>query len=149
MLFLANLYAEAGHKVLALSDRTDLLEYCHKETEEFSLMITGKITENRQEIMDLIADPNSGAQVLWGTQSIFSEGVSIDPLSAAILGTPINNEPLLEQICGRVQRKHKDKLPPVIIDIGLSGNTGKRHRNNRKRFYINKGWSVKFMGNLP
>jgi superfamily II DNA or RNA helicase len=150
VIALANSYAELGHKVLVLSDRTEFLEHGHLETDEWSLMITGKITgsDNRQQIMDTIADVESGAQILWGTQSIFSEGVSINELSVVILAAPINNEPLLEQICGRVMRMAEGKLQPVIVDVGLSGSTGKRHRNNRKRFYINKGWIIKALGQI-
>ena len=148
ILKLADAYAEAGHKVLVLCDRTDLLEWGHIQTESYSLMVTGKIndTAERRQILEAMEAADSGASILWGTQSIFSEGVSVSALSCVILGTPINNAPLLEQICGRVMRQGKDKLPPIIVDMGLDGNTGKRHRNSRKKFYIEKGWDIKFQG---
>ena len=38
--------------------------------------------------------------ILFGTQSIFSEGISLDVLSCLVLATPINNEPLLTQLIG-------------------------------------------------
>ena len=41
---------------------------------------------------------DNSKDVLFGTQSIFSEGISIDNLSCLILGTPINNEPLLNSV---------------------------------------------------
>lgn len=150
LLELINNYAEAGHIVLVLCDRTEMLEYLHEQTKDFSLIITGKITgaELRQSIMDAIADPDTCATVLYATQSIFSEGVSLNELSCVILGTPINNEPLLVQISGRVMRQAPDKLDPVIVDMGLTGNTGKRHRNSRRKTYIEKGWKIKNMGSI-
>ena len=46
--------------------------------------------------------------ILFGTQSIFSEGISLNDLSCLVLGTPINNEPLLTQLIGRVIERKKE-----------------------------------------
>ena len=78
--------------------------------------------------------------VLYGTQSIFSEGISVDTLSCLILGTPVNNEPLLNTIIGRVIRKKEGKINPVIIDIHLKGNTAKKQAANRAGYYIKQGY---------
>jgi superfamily II DNA or RNA helicase len=139
-------YVSLGHKVLVLSDRTALLETLHLEMPEDSLIITGKISksEDRQRIMKTVSDHERGL-ALFATQSIFSEGVSLNELSCVILGAPINNDPLLEQICGRVMRNAEGKLEPVIVDIGFSGGTGIKHRNNRTAVYINKGWKLRNM----
>ena len=139
---LAKSYAGEGHSVLVVCDRTELLEYGHMETKEASLIITGKVTGGsiRQDIMDCIS--RREARILWATQSIFSEGVSLNELSCVILATPINNEPLLKQIIGRIQRQAEGKLEPVVVDIGLQGNTGRRHRTSRKGTYISEGWNM-------
>ena len=147
LLTLCNVYADAGHIVLFLCDRTELLEYLHEETKERSLIITGKIVgEDRDKIMTAMEDRK--ASILFATQSIFSEGVSINELSCVILAAPINNLPLHTQICGRILRLAEGKLNPVIVDIGLEGNTGKRHRNTRNGLYISRGWSMKRMGKI-
>ncbi len=147
VLKLCNLYADAGHSVLALCDRTEMLEFLHEETKERSLLINGSVVgEDRNKIMEVVA--NKQASILFATQSIFSEGVSLNELSAVILIAPINNRPLHTQICGRIIRKCEDKLDPVIVDIGLDGNTGKRHRNTRNSLYIDKGWKMKAMGQI-
>jgi len=140
---LAKLYAEAGHKVLVLADRTEFLEYCHLESPDNSVIMTGKQSsaEERKLIMQAIKDDH--ADILYGTQSIWSEGVSLNELSTVILATPIKNDPLLEQIIGRVMRKAEGKLDPVVIDIGLKGNTGKRQRMARTKFYVKMGWKIK------
>lgn len=143
LLLLLVSYIEQGHKVLVVCDRTAPLEWLHEQLPNDSLIITGKITgvEKRQAIMDAVTNSKKGIGLL-ATQSIFSEGVSLNALSAVLLATPVNNEPLLIQICGRVMRHEEGKLNPVIIDIGFEGNTGKRHRNNRKAVYIMKGWPI-------
>jgi len=145
VLALVNLYADAGHTVLALCDRTELLSYLHEETSDRSLIINGAVKgEDRDNVMDAVAARE--ASILFATQSIFSEGVSLNELSAVILITPINNLPLHTQICGRILRPCEDKLDPVIVDIGLLGNTGKRHRNTRNGLYVSRGWKIKNMG---
>jgi len=147
VLTLSDTYVFAGHKVLALGTMTDFLENLHMKTKEYSVLVTGAI-KDRQAIFDEMNDLDSEARCMWGTQSIFSEGVSINALSCVILSAPLNNDPLLEQIIGRIMRELPGKFSPVVIDIGLSGNTGKRQVNARKRFYINQGWKVKEMGDI-
>jgi superfamily II DNA or RNA helicase len=80
--------------------------------------------------------------ILYGTQSIFSEGVSLDCLSCLVLGTPVNNEPLLTQLIGRIIRIQKDKLQPVVVDINLQGKTARRQANNRRGYYMKQGYEV-------
>lgn len=147
ILNLANLYMDAGHKILVLFDRTFILEELHKLTEDRTLLITGSIGD-RDKILDEIGKKDSIAKGLWGTQSIFSEGFSVSELSCVILATPISNDPLLEQIIGRIQRQAEGKKTPIVVDIGLGGSTGNRQKNTRKRFYINKGWEIKSMGSI-
>jgi len=147
VLKLCNLYADAGHTVLALCDRTEFLDYLHEETKDISLIINGSVKgEERDQVMG--AMERREAKILFATQSIFSEGVSLNELSVVILITPINNLPLHTQICGRIIRKCENKLDPVVVDIGLAGNTGKRHRNTRNGLYINRGWEIKNMGDI-
>lgn len=143
---LAEMYSKLGHKVLVISSRTCILENGHMATKDKSMIVTGEVKgmEVRQKIFDAMAN-SPEAEILWGSQSIFSEGVSINELSCVILATPINNDPLLEQIAGRVMRMADGKLDPVIVDIGLGGNTGRSHSNARKRFYIDRGWAIKAM----
>lgn len=141
VLALAKGYSKLGHKVLVVSDRVEFLEYLHSNIET-SLIITGDVkgTEEREKIIKAITDGK--ANVLCATQSIFSEGVSVNALSCIILATPINNDPLVEQLGGRIMRKEDGKLQPVIVDIQLEGNTARRHRYTRKGVYIRNGWTM-------
>lgn len=139
---LAAAYAAKGHKVLVVSDRVHFLKYCAELTGEKAVCVTGEVAhEDRQKYIDeiLYGDKN----VLYGTQAIFSEGISVNSLSCLILGTPINNEPLLTQLIGRVIRKQEGKRDPVIIDIHLKGKTAQRQASNRMGYYMKQGYQIR------
>ena len=53
--------------------------------------------EERDEAMEEV---RTNKNILFGTQSIFSEGISLNELSCLVLGTPVNNEPLLTDAAG-------------------------------------------------
>ena len=80
--------------------------------------------------------------ILFGTQSIFSEGISLDCLSCLILGTPVNNEPLLTQLIGRVIRMYDGKPQPKIVDINLHGRTARKQASARRGYYMRQGYDV-------
>ena len=139
---LASAYAARGHKVLVVSDRVGFLKACAELTGEKSVCVTGEVAqEDREGLLDgiLYGDKN----VLYGTQAIFSEGISVNSLSCLILGTPINNEPLLTQLIGRVIRKQEGKRDPVVIDIHLKGKTAQRQASNRMGYYMKQGYKIK------
>ncbi len=141
---LAAAYAARGHKVLVVSDRVSFLKACAELTGEKAICVTGDVPhEEREELVDKILYGNSN--ILYGTQAIFSEGISVDTLSCLILGTPVNNEPLLTQLVGRVIRKKEGKIDPVIIDIHLKGNTARKQASNRVGFYMKQGWNMKYL----
>ena len=135
-------YAQRGHKVLVVSDRVAFLKRCAELTGDKAICVTGEIPqEEREELINELRFGNKN--VLYGTQAIFSEGISINELSCLILGTPINNEPLLTQLIGRIIRKEEDKLTPVIIDIHLKGDTARRQASNRVGYYMKQGYEIK------
>ena len=137
-------YAAKGHKVLVVSDRVSFLKYCAELTGDKAVCVTGEVAlEDRESLIEEILTGNKN--VLYGTQAIFSEGISVDTLSCLILATPVNNEPLLTQLCGRVIRKKEGKISPVIIDIHLKGNTARKQASNRAGFYIKQGWDMKYL----
>lgn len=139
---LAAAYAARGHKVLVVSDRVHFLKSCAELTGEKAVCVTGEVGhEQREELVSeiLYGDKN----VLYGTQAIFSEGISVNSLSCLILGTPINNEPLLTQLIGRVIRKQEGKRSPVVIDIHLKGKTAQRQASNRMGYYMKQGYNIR------
>jgi superfamily II DNA or RNA helicase len=141
---LAAAYAARGHKVLVVSDRVSFLKACAELTGDKAVCVTGDVShEDRETLVEeiLTGDKN----VLYGTQAIFSEGISVDTLSCLILATPVNNEPLLTQLIGRVIRLKEGKISPVIVDIHLKGNTARKQATNRVGFYMKQGWDMKYL----
>ena len=139
---LAAAYAAKGHRVLVVSDRVHFMKACAELAGENATCITGELShEEREERMSLVKQGKKN--ILFGTQAIFSEGISLNSLSCLILGTPINNEPLLTQLIGRVIRKEDNKRDPVIIDIHLKGNTAKRQASTRMGHYMKQGYQIK------
>ena len=139
---LASAYAARGHKVLVVSDRVHFLKSCAELTGETSVCVTGEVGhEDREKLVDEILYGKKN--ILYGTQAIFSEGISVNTLSCLILATPINNEPLLTQLIGRVIRKLEGKCSPVVVDIHLKGNTATKQASNRMGYYIKQGYSIK------
>ena len=138
---LAAFYAAKGHKVLVVSDRVHFLRSCAELAGENAICVTGEVPHEQRET--LINEINYGnKQILFGTQAIFSEGISVNSLSVLILGTPINNEPLLTQLVGRVIREQEGKQTPVIVDIHLKGNTARKQASNRMGYYMKQGWKI-------
>ena len=142
---LATQYAERGHKVLVVADRVEFLENVTKHCgEDVAVCVTGKGVklEDRRNIERQLYDEKS---ILCGTTSIYKEGVSINCLSCVILATPINNDPLLEQIIGRIQRIEDEKLVPVVLDIQLKGKTATRQASQRIAHYMRKGYAITYL----
>ncbi len=137
---IASKYAAQGHNVLVVSDRVAFLKSCSRLVGDNATFITGEMDfTERETTMNQIGKSHN---VLFGTQSIFSEGISLNQLSCLVLATPINNEPLLTQLIGRVIREREGKRQPVIVDIHLKGKTASRQANNRLGYYVKEGYKV-------
>lgn len=130
-----------GHKVLILADRVEFLERVKFYLGETCLLVTGATSqEDRASAKTKIN--NGTADAIAGMRSIFSEGVSINALSSVILATPIASEPNLEQIVGRVMRKHEGKYTAEVLDLQYSGISDKKQNQIRLGFYMKQGWEV-------
>ena len=136
----ASAYAAKGHKVLVVSDRVDFLKTCARLTGDNAICVTGAVPHDERP--DMIKEIFEDKNILYGTQSIFSEGISLDILSCLILGTPVNNEPLLTQLIGRIIRNYEGKNQPTVVDVHLIGNTAKRQANARLGYYLKQGYEV-------
>jgi len=139
---IASAYAANGHNVLVVSDRVAFLKNCAELVGDNAICITGDVGhEDRETLLEEVG--KNGKNILFGTQSIFCEGISKNELSCIILATPINNEPLLTQLVGRVIRELKGKKQPIVVDINLKGNTARRQNQERLGFYMKMGWEIK------
>jgi superfamily II DNA or RNA helicase len=141
VLRLSDRYRDQGHKLLIVADRVEFLKEC-AEGRPWAVAITGDMQEGREEALAKIGN---GYDELYGTTSIFKEGISQDILSALILGSPTNNEPMLEQLIGRIQRIVPGKLPPRVIDIKLDGWTAHNQFQTRLGHYMRKGYKINYL----
>ena len=133
-------YAAQGHKVLVVSDRVAFLKACARLCGDKAVSITGDMEfADREKTMEQIKGDKN---ILFGTQSIFSEGISLNDLSCLVLGTPVNNEPLLTQLIGRVIRDKEGKKQPIVVDIHLKGKTAARQANARLGYYMKQDYEV-------
>jgi len=142
---LAEIAAEKGHKVLVVSDRTEFLEKCHAKQKDYSVLVHGGIKQEERDIRhkEITEEKN----ILYGALSMYKEGISINCLSCLILAAPTNNEPMLEQLIGRVLRVQENKVSPLVIDLVLKGSTGKKQSMNRARHYSDKRYKVNIVDN--
>jgi superfamily II DNA or RNA helicase len=130
-----------GHYVLIVADRVEFLTNVKELIGEKCMLVTGGTSAEERESISKRIDSGE-ISCIAGSRQIFSEGISINRLSCVILASPISNEVLLEQIIGRIMRKHTNKLDPVVLDINFSGYADKKQNNLRLKFYLNKGWDV-------
>lgn len=132
---------DAGHQVLIIADRVEFLKNVKDYIGETCVLVTGSTTyEERQQAKQQLLDREKMS--IAGSRQIFAEGISINSLSCVILAIPMNNDSLLEQIIGRVQRQYPGKLNPLVIDMQFVGNESKKQNSNRLGFYVKQGWQV-------
>lgn len=136
--------ANKGYKVLVVASRVEFLRWATDNTPR-SDSITGgiKSIEERTAILNKIS--TNEIDILYGTMSIFSEGISQNDLSCIILATPINNESLLTQLIGRIVREVEGKKQPLVIDIALKGPSTKSQSNARLSHYLKAGYVVNIL----
>jgi superfamily II DNA or RNA helicase len=134
-------YTNLGHKTLIVADRVEFLTTM-AESRPRAVVVTGQVQDGREELIASIGPINNE---LWGGISIFKEGISQDILSCLVLATPVNNEPMLEQLIGRIQRIVDGKKNPIVVDIKMSGWTGHKQFQARLGHYMRMGYEVKYL----
>ena len=140
---IASAYATRGHKVLVVSDRVSLLKTCARLSGDSAVCITGELDQDERE--NLLESVKTSKSILYGTQAIFSEGISLNALSCLVLATPINNDPLLTQLIGRIVRKQEGKKQPIVVDIHLRGKTAAKQAKARYGFYMKQGYEIRIL----
>ena len=141
---LATNAAAKGYKVLVVASRVEFLRWAAENTPRSDCITGGiKSIEERTAILNKVATDE--IDILYGTMSIFSEGISQNNLSCIILATPINNESLLTQLIGRIVREVEGKKQPLIIDINLKGPSTKSQSNARLSHYLKAGYQVQIL----
>lgn len=137
IVHLSSELAEYGHKVLTVADRVDFLTSCAELLPNAELIVGS--TENRN---DILAKLQYDTDIIFGTTSIFKEGISENILGGLVIGVPISNVYLLKQLVGRVLRLYPGKEKPVIIDPTFNCSTGKSQAQIRFNYYKGAGYDI-------
>lgn len=138
---LAQMKMDIGHKVLIIADRVEFLIRVKELIGEQCVCITGGTTnEERNALKEQVESGEKTA--IAGSRQIFSEGISVNPLSCVILAAPISNDSLLEQIIGRIMRMCEGKMQPLVVDLNFAGPSDRVQNKNRLAFYLRKGWDI-------
>lgn len=138
---IAEMQANKGHKVLVVADRTEFLKSVQERLGDRCILVIGE-TDFESRNTAKAAIENEEADILAGARSIFSEGISINPLSCLILANPYSSEILLEQLIGRIQRLYPNKKQPVVIDMNMRNS---KQNGTRIAFYMDQEWVVEFI----
>lgn len=139
----------SGHIPLITSDRVEFSKILAEVLEE----VTGKrwalITSDEKNRSGVLEKVQQGFyQGVVSTTSIFSEGLSLSILSCLILTSSSDNQSLVAQLMGRVQRLMDGKRTPIVIDLALSGGTGYRHQEARAKLYRHKKFPLKYFDSI-
>lgn len=137
-------YADMGHKILFVGDRIAGLEAIKRELGSRASLYHSSLTTAEKDAA-FAAMRTGKTDILIGSIKIFMEGISENYLSCLILGASVSGPPL-DQLIGRVIRKHPDKIEPVIVDILLAGRTMKRHQDDRCGTYEKAEYEVNYYG---
>ena len=138
---LAETQINKGHSVLVIASRLEFLQQVKEYLGETCVLVTGATsTEERKSIAEQIDSGEKGC--IAGSRQIFSEGISINRLSAVILAEPMRFEGTLEQIIGRIMRNHDAKGVPEVFDINFSDHASRAQNEARLAFYLGKGWRI-------
>lgn len=132
---------QEGHQVLVIADRVEFLQKVSEYVGETCVLVTGDTSyEDRKAAKEQLL---SGAKsAIAGSRQIFAEGISINSLSCVVLAVPMSNDALLEQIIGRIQRLHDNKLTPLVLDMQFQGYADKKQNTDRLGFYMRSGWVI-------
>jgi PP-loop superfamily ATP-utilizing enzyme len=132
-------------EVRRIAEEQGLATAKRKDSQNPAAAITGAIKnmQDRQDILDSVATGDK--HIIYGTCSIFAEGISQNDLSCIILATPINNDPMLTQLIGRIVRLKEGKRQPLIIDINLKGSQTANQARHRYSHYLRKGYKIRVL----
>lgn len=136
--------ASKGYKVLVVASRVEFLTWAAQQVPK-AASITGAVKDIKERTAILNKIGTGELDVIFGTMSIFSEGISQNDLSCLILATPTNNEPMLTQLIGRIIRESPGKKQPLILDISLKGSTVKGQSAMRLGHYLKSGYQVRVL----
>lgn len=127
--------AHEGRHVIVMSDRIEQLQALDAliaDTVESRGFYIGKSTAREREEAE-------HKRVLLTTYSMSREALDIPRLDTLVMASPVGN---VEQVIGRILRKHPEKKTPLVIDIVDSFSVFECMRWKRRQYYASQAYEV-------
>jgi len=105
-------YINEGRKIIIMSDRVDQLKLLNAMIDE-----SGTVASKSFYIGTTSAKERESAEkkdILLTTYSMSREALDIPALDTLVMATPVGD---IEQVVGRILRKHPDKKTPLVLDV--------------------------------
>ncbi len=125
---------DAGRKILCLSHSKDML-FSLSSRFQGSACVTGD-TPNERRISDVVE-----SRIAFAIDDLGTECLSDSALDALFILTPLSSPNDLQQMIGRVQRTHPNKMPPMVMifdDINIGRFRGMIYQLKQHL----KGWKI-------
>lgn len=129
---------EPKRQILILSDRIKHLEYLKEEVDKMKICTTGYYIGKMKE--DQLKE-SSTKDIILGTYPMASEGLDIPSLNTLILSTSRSK---ITQSVGRILRKERSDINPLVIDIIDMLSVFKGQGYKRRSFYKQKKYKTEF-----
>lgn len=136
---IANKKIKNGRCPIILAPRVEFLKTLSKLIPNSALIIGGVADQERDKILSQLGE---SIDCILST-TIFDEGVSAHRADTLFSTEPHNNIPRLIQRIGRIEREHKDKQWPLVIEFWLKGPIVRRQQANRYGWYRATNHEVK------
>jgi superfamily II DNA or RNA helicase len=127
-----------NRKILILSDRIKHLELLKDNLDKMNICTTGYYIGKMKEKQ---LNESAEKDVIFGTYPMASEGLDIPSLNTLILSTPRSK---ITQSVGRILRKQRTDIHPLVIDVIDLFSTFKNQGYKRRSFYKNKKYNTEF-----
>ena len=140
--------AARGHKVLALTERTDHLELLHEalgNEVENCFVLHGRLSKKQRAAVfaELEGLEDSAPRILLATGRLIGEGFDHPPLDTLVLAMPISWKGTLQQYAGRLHREHVGKGDVRIYDYAETDHPQlARMWDKRQRGYRAMGYEI-------
>lgn len=136
-------YAAEGRRLIVMSDRLEQLLELDRLLCELCAAAPAAAVPTRGHYVGRSSAVErtaaAGCDVVFTTFSMSREALDIAELDTLVMATPVGN---VEQVVGRILRKHPDKQTPVVFDVLDTYQPFEGMRRKRHKLYRREGYQV-------
>lgn len=129
-----------GRKIIVMSDRVEQLKSLNQLIDDSKIPTSksfyiGSTSAKERELAE-------GKQILLTTYSMSREALDIPSLDTLVMATPVGD---IEQVLGRILRKHPEKKTPLVLDIIDPYSIFECMKWKRRTYYASQNYSNSVM----